>query len=86
MTNEELAREIADLKKRNIKVDQDKAWEISLTRKVLIAFITYVLVSIFFYFASVSKPMLNALVPTMGFLLSTISMSYVKDIWIRHFK
>lgn len=40
--------EIASIKERNIKVETDKAWEISWFRKLSIAVLTYIVVLLFF--------------------------------------
>ena len=40
----ELEKEIEEIKKRNIRVEKDKAWETSFTRKVCIAILTYIVV------------------------------------------
>lgn len=84
---EELAqikKEIQEIKDRNFRVEKDKAWETSLFRKALISILTYIVVVLFFYFADLPKPFINAIVPTLGFLLSTFSMSFVKSIWIKN--
>ena len=60
----------------------DKAWEGSKTRRGIIALITYVVASFFMMRIGVSDPFLNALVPTGGYLLSTLSLSVVKKWWI----
>lgn len=78
----QLKNEIEELKKRNARVEMDKAWETSLTRKILVAVLTYIVVVLFFYFAELPKPFLNAIVPTLGFILSTLSVSYFKKLWI----
>jgi hypothetical protein len=77
--------EINKLKERNTKVEADKAWETSFFRKFIIAILTYFLVVLFFYFANLSKPFLNAIVPTMGFILSTLSISILKEFWLKYF-
>lgn len=80
---EQLKKDILEIKERNKKVEQDKAWETSLTRKFLIATLTYIVIVVFFSFGGFSKPLLNAIVPTLGFLLSTTSVSFVKNKWIQ---
>lgn len=79
-----LEQEINQIKARNAKVEADKAWETSIFRKALIAILTYAVIVIFFYFANLPKPFINAIVPTLGFLLSTLSVSFVKSIWIKY--
>ena len=79
-----MQKEIAALKARNQKVEADKAWETSLTRRTIIAIITYLLVVLFLYTIKIQKPWLNAIVPTVGFILSTLSLPFFKRWWIEH--
>lgn len=79
-----LEERVEKIEKRNIKVESDKAWETSLTRKLLIAIFTYLAVSLYFLVIKVSDPWLNAIVPTIGFLLSTLTMSFFKNFWIKY--
>ncbi|PIN73228.1 hypothetical protein COV20_03285 [Candidatus Woesearchaeota archaeon CG10_big_fil_rev_8_21_14_0_10_45_16] len=79
-----LEKDIALIKERNLRVELDKAWETSLTRKVIIAILTYFVIVLFFFFADLPKPFINSIVPTIGFVLSTLSLSYFKKIWIRY--
>lgn len=78
-----LKKEISKIKERNKRVEAEKAWETSLTRKVLIAFLTYAVIVVFFYFAGLNEPFLNAIVPTLGFILSTLSVPLFKKLWIK---
>lgn len=88
MTNsiKSIEDEIYKLKERNKRVELDKAWETSLVRKVLIAILTYAVIVIFFYFAGLSKPFINSIVPALAFILSTLSLSFFKKIWIKDLK
>ena len=52
-------------------------------RKVIIAVLTYFTIVIFFIFAGLPKPFTNSIVPTTGFMLSTLSLPYFKKLWIR---
>ena len=81
-----LEKEIQEIKQRNKKVEADKAWEISLTRKISIAILTYIVIVIFFYFAGLSKPFINSIVPALAFVLSTLSLPYLKKIWLKYKK
>ncbi len=85
-TIEELKIEIDKIKKRNNRVELDKAWEVSLTRKLLILILTYFVVVIFFFTLNLPKPFINALVPTLGFFLSTLTIPWVKKIWVKQKK
>ncbi len=75
-------KEIQKIKERNSRVEIDKQWETSYTRKIIIAVLTYLVIVLFFIYASVANPFLNAIVPTLGFILSTLSLPYFKKIWI----
>ncbi len=83
---EQIKKDIQEIKERNIRVEKDKAWETSFFRKTLIAILTYIVVVLFFTFAHLSNPFINAIVPTLGFLLSTFSISFIKNIWIKNKK
>lgn len=75
--------EIESIKERNQRVEIDKAWETSKTRRVLIAIMTYFVVVLFLWLIDVSHPWLHAFVPTGGFLLSTLSLPFFKRMWVK---
>lgn len=79
----DLEARIEAIEARNGKVEQDKAWEISWTRRISIAVLTYVVFLAYLLAVNDSDPLLNALVPVVGFILSTFAMSWVKSIWRR---
>lgn len=81
--------EITDIKKRllkiearNHRVELDKAWETSWVRRFLILVLTYLLIGIYMNVIGVTNPWLNAFIPSMGFLLSTLTVGWIKDLWI----
>lgn len=76
-------KEIEKIKERNKKVEQNKAWETSIVRKVIIAILTYFVIVIFFTVAKLPNPFLNSIVPATAFILSTLSLSIFKKIWIK---
>ena len=45
-----LEEEINKIKERNKKVELDKAWETSWTRKICIMVLTYIIVIIYYFF------------------------------------
>jgi hypothetical protein len=83
MNLKELENEIKKIKERNVRVEIDKAWETSKTRKLLIILLTYAIISIFFIFIKIENPFSNAIVPTLGFFLSTLALPFVKNFWIK---
>jgi len=72
------------VEQRNKKVELDKAWETSWLRRALIAVLTYITVVLFFLIAQLPKPFINSLVPTAGFVLSTLSLPYFKKMWVKY--
>lgn len=78
----ELEKEIEKIKQRNKRVEKDKAWETSMTRKITIAILTYMVVVLYSYLISkISNVFLTSLVPVIGFLLSTLSLNMIRKIW-----
>jgi hypothetical protein len=82
-STEQLEQEIKVLKKRNQRVEADKAWETSVTRRALLTMFTYLALGIYMWFIDIDRPWLNAIVPTVGFMLSTLSMPWFKQRWIK---
>lgn len=85
-TIDDLELEINKIKERNKRVETEKAWETSLTRKIIISALTYLVISLFFLFAGIDKPFVNSIVPAMAFILSTLSVPLVKQWWIRRIR
>ena len=73
---------ILKIEQRNKKVELDKAWETSIFRKIIIAILTYITVVILFFVADLPNPFVNSIIPTLGFVLSTLSLPYFKRKWI----
>ena len=82
MSNKELELEIEKIKVRNKRVEENKAWETSLTRRICIMILTYIVVIIYsFSIEKISNIWLSSLVPVIGFTLSTLSLKVVRNIW-----
>jgi antibiotic biosynthesis monooxygenase (ABM) superfamily enzyme len=80
---ENLQKELKIMQDRNKKVELDKKWETSATRKLSILTLTYFVIVIFFFVINVPNPFLNAIVPALGFLLSTLTLPFIKTWWIK---
>ncbi|MCA9341856.1 hypothetical protein KC945_00460 [Candidatus Saccharibacteria bacterium] len=76
---------LTKIEKRNKRVEADKAWESSWTRKLAIAFLTYIVVCIYLKFVVGVDPWINAIVPTIGFLLSTLTLGWIKSYWLQKY-
>lgn len=79
----DLEKRVAAIEERNRRVEKDKAWEISWTRRIVVALLTYLTIGIYFLAIQVDRPWLNAIVPTLGFMLSTLTLPYFRKIWER---
>ncbi len=73
--------ELRLIKERNRRVELDKAWETSFTRKLLIFVFTYLAVGVYLWAIDIPKPWLNAIVPAVAFVLSTLTMPFFKKLW-----
>lgn len=79
---EEVKKEINEIKSRNLKVEADKAWETSNFRKVTITILTYLLASLVLFVVGVKDYFLGALIPAIGYFLSTLSLPFIKRWWV----
>lgn len=74
--------DIESIAQRNARVEADKAWETSWTRKLLIASLTYVFLLIYLPMLGHQQAWLHATVPVCGYLFSTVSIPFVKKWWL----
>ncbi|MBQ3475293.1 MAG: hypothetical protein IJH20_03905 [Bacilli bacterium] len=75
-------KEINEIKARNKRVETDKAWETSWTRRICIMILTYIVVVIYSYvIKEFDNIYLSSLVPVLGFTLSTLSIRIIRNIW-----
>lgn len=72
------------LEARNKRVEADKAWETSWIRRLSIMLLTYLVVVCYLHFVVHIDPWINALVPVIGFFLSTLTMRAIKKYWIQN--
>jgi len=78
-----MKQELKAIHERNRRVELDKAWEVSATRRAVIAVITYIIVVIFLMLIGAPRPWITALVPVIGFILSTLTIPLIKRLWIK---
>lgn len=72
---------ISAIEARNQRVERDKAWETSWQRRVSLFVLTYLVMCLFMYGIGIDAFYLQAIIPTLGFLLSTLSLEWLR----RHF-
>lgn len=80
---ENTTSELADIRERNKRVELDKAWETSKTRRVFIVIITYIVASAWMVIIHESAWYYKALIPVAGYVLSTLSLPPLKKWWIQ---
>lgn len=77
-----IEEEIKKIQERNKRVELNKEWETSWTRRICIMILTYIVVVSYSYLIRVyDNILLSSLVPVIGFTLSTLSLKLVRKIW-----
>lgn len=79
-----LEERIQQIEDRNKKVELDKSWETSFSRRILLILFTYFAIALYFKFIVHIDPWINAIVPSIGFLLSTLTLPYFKKLWSKY--
>ncbi|MGN0993471.1 MAG: hypothetical protein ACI4PE_06110 [Bacilli bacterium] len=87
MEEMQIEQEIQNIKKRNQRVEKDKAWETSITRRACIMILTYIVVLVYSYMVkNITSIWLSSLIPVIGFALSTLSLKLIRKIWEKNNK
>lgn len=81
---QELQKKIEEIKQRNRLVEKDKAWEGSYTRRIFLIIFTYLAIALYLNVIGVDRPWMNAIVPAVGFLLSTLTLTFFKELWEKY--
>lgn len=74
--------EIRSLIERNKRVELDKSWETSLTRRAFVLIVTYAVACYYLWLINIGDFWFHAAVPAGGYLLSTLSLPWLKKMWI----
>jgi len=77
-----LEQQVEAIEARNARVDSNKAWETSWARIFSIIVLTYILTSLVFNLIGVDRYFVSAIIPTVGFFLSTQTLPQIKRIWL----
>jgi hypothetical protein len=77
----DLEKRTVAIEERNKKVELDKAWETSWTRRISISVLSYIVVAGYLFAINNDKPFVNAVIPAVGFLLSTLVLTRIRNIW-----
>lgn len=74
---------IRGILERNKRVEADKAWEVSMTRRFSIALMTYVTAALFLWLTNQPQFLLLSLLPAVAYIFSTLSLPRIKRWWLR---
>jgi hypothetical protein len=64
-------------------VELDKAWEVSWTRRIFILIMTFMVACAWLFVIQETNILLKAMIPTVGYLLSTLSIPQIRALWIK---
>lgn len=80
---EEIECRLGAIEERNKRVEIDKDWERSWTRRICLILFTYLAVLLYFVAIGIESAYINAVVPAVGFLLSTLTLPLFRNLWTR---
>lgn len=78
----EIETRLLAIETRNKRVELDKKWEGSYFRRFLIVLFTYISIGLYMWVIRVDQPLLNAVIPSLGFTLSTLTLPLFKQWWM----
>ncbi len=82
--HEVVDQKVETIQERNARVEADKSWETSWMRRLFIALVTYIIAAAYMSSADLGNPFLGAFVPSGGYLLSTLSLPFVRNFWLKN--
>lgn len=80
--DDELLRRVRLIEERNSRVELEKAWEVSWIRFWSNTLATYFTMNLLLWTIGDQNPPIHSLVPTIGYVLSTLSLPVIKGWWI----
>lgn len=80
---ETIEQRIQKIENRNRRVEADKTWETSWTRRGLLVLFTYLAIGVYMWAIELPDPWFNAVVPAVAFMLSTLTMPFFKRVWLK---
>lgn len=83
---ESLETEIEKIKERNRRVEADKTWETSWTRRIFIGISAYIIIAIFLVIIEADRPLISAIIPALAYILSTLSLDPLRTWWLKNRK
>lgn len=84
MFDHSIESRLVKIESRNEHVELDKSWETSWTRRILLSVFTYLALGIYMWAIDIPRPWLSSIVPAVGFMISTLTMPWIKEKWIKN--
>ena len=78
---EELLKAILE---RNKRVEAEKAWEQSFTRRGFLTLMIYLTAALLLWLTNEERFLLLSLIPAIGYFFSTLSLPWVKRWWMEY--
>ncbi len=82
---QEVRQELAEIRTRNLRVEREKAWETSWTRRLVITAATWLGAWLWLRDLGLANAARQALVPSGAYAFSTLSLPVLRRWWIRVF-
>ena len=79
--SKDLEKRVASIEERNARVEMEKTWETSLVRRLAITLLTYAVVAAYLVAIDNDKPFVTAVVPAVGYFLSTLVLREIRHLW-----
>ena len=68
---------------RNKRVEAEKAWELSFTRRAFLALLTYLTAVLLLWLIGEERFLLLSLIPTISYVFSTLTLPWIKRVWMK---
>ena len=81
--SDSIEQRLTEIERRNMRVESDKAWETSWTRRLLITAVTYIVVSLVLSRIHPEGAWVDAIIPCCGYILSTFSLPPIRALWVK---
>ena len=82
---DQIREELRELRARNLRVEREKAWETSWTRRLVITAVTWLGAWLWLLELGAERAALQALVPAGAYALSTFPLPMLRRWWIGMF-
>jgi len=74
---------LVEIQESHRRIEAEKAWEVSWTRRFFTGFLAYIVAVLFFSLIGVPRPIWSALALFVGFVVSSLILSFIKRGFIK---